>query len=299
MDEDRNLRGWYAFASDCVPCACTLCTLSRALRDLLSCSHAPKALDAVTRAQLLAEDGSGHAIAPCAEQAAAHGHAWGALYCRLARAMLGAAEQGRMWPVLAEVVGMPPGDSAPGDAPAPESCATFASAVHAAVAAQTAADAPAARGALCRGLRAVAESLGDDEIGAVRRLLGMRATAGSTRSLPPVRGALLAAAAQLHPKSALTVSARALAKHAQRCSAGFWGGAAYKGKDIDKNLAAEEVLGRLLDGAAWLNCHQLPHNKETFELRNASGYGARWVGGIFRGFLEPHIANGHEMGWKH
>ena len=299
MDEGSALRSWYACASVCTPCVCALCTLSRALRDLLSCSAAPKSLDVVTRAQLLAEDGSGHPVAPCTQKAAAHGHTWGALYCRLARAMLCATEQDRMWPVLAEVVGMPPGDSAPGSAPAPALRMTFAAAVRAAVTAQTAADAPAARGALCRGLRVVAESLGDDELGAIRRLLGMRATAGSTRSIPPVRGALLAAAAQLHPKSVLTVSARALAKHAQRCSAGFWGGAAYKGKDSDKNLAAEEVLGRLLDGAVWLNCHQLPHNKETFELRTAQGYGARWVGGTFRGFLEPHTMNGHEVGWRH
>ena len=34
--------------------------------------------------EVLAEDGSGHAIEPCTQQAAARGHAWGALYCRLA-----------------------------------------------------------------------------------------------------------------------------------------------------------------------------------------------------------------------
>jgi hypothetical protein len=43
----------------------------------------------------------------------------------------------------------------------------------------------------------------------------------------------------------------------------------------------------------------------VLEVRDALGYGARWaVSGDgdtvrFRGFLEPHVEGGHDVGWKH
>ena len=58
---------------------------------------------------------------------------------------------------------------------------------------------------------------------------------------------------------------------------------------------------RLLDNASWTNCHMLPHGVEVFEVRVAQGYGARWSadGLVFRGFLEPVMADGHRLGWRH
>jgi hypothetical protein len=37
----------------------------------------------------------------------------------------------------------------------------------------------------------------------------------------------------------------------------------------------------------------------VLEVRTLEGYGARWTsdGSFFRGFLEPHMEDGHEKGW--
>jgi hypothetical protein len=62
---------------------------------------------------------------------------------------------------------------------------------------------------------------------------------------------------------------------------------------------ARAVLGRLVDGIAWMNVHAFA-GAITLEVRNADGYGARWtLDGAFRGFLEPQAANGHDVGWRH
>ena len=78
-------------------------------------------------------------------------------------------------------------------------------------------------------------------------------------------------------KGNLTAGARALAKHCHRETAGaFWGGE-LRGSEANKNSQANAVLRKLLDGAAWLNIHLLPHNHPCFEVRTHEGYGARWV----------------------
>lgn len=37
------------------------------------------------------------------------------------------------------------------------------------------------------------------------------------------------------------------------------------------------------------------------EIRTIEGYGVRWLhdGTEFRGFLEPQMEDGHEVGWRH
>jgi hypothetical protein len=74
-----------------------------------------------------------------------------------------------------------------------------------------------------------------------------------------------------------------------------------------------------MDHATWRNLHWLPHKVLAYEVRVVEGYGMRWSqdhgtptdeGSIpdelerpsrwlFRGFLEPMIENGHDVGWKH
>jgi hypothetical protein len=88
-----------------------------------------------------------------------------------------------------------------------------------------------------------------------------------------------------------------------------------------------------VDGATWRNLHWLPHRVLVYEARVREGYGMRWaqdrsrvpdaaVGPdadaadhadaagdtgdetaappwIFRGFVEPMMENGHEVGWRH
>jgi hypothetical protein len=63
---------------------------------------------------------------------------------------------------------------------------------------------------------------------------------------------------------------------------------------------AEKFLNLFLDECIWINIHSLPHETPIVELRNEKGYGIRWmIDGVFRGFLEPQMTDGHEKGWKH
>ncbi|CAM9110352.1 unnamed protein product [Ectocarpus fasciculatus] len=99
----------------------------------------------------------------------------------------------------------------------------------------------------------------------------------------------------------LTVGGRALCKHAVRVKEGWWG--EFGGTEAEKNNRAEEVTLRLLAGATWVNLHVFGGGGKdgVLEVREESGYGARWSadGAVFRGFLEPHMKDGHEKGWRH
>ena len=50
-------------------------------------------------------------------------------------------------------------------------------------------------------------------------------------------------------------------------------------------------------------CIHLVLQQDIFviEARGPEGYGARWTadGTQFRGFLEPQMVDGHEVGWRH
>lgn len=163
----------------------------------------------------------------------------------------------------------------------------------------------------------------------IRDLLGLRRTAGSIDGLlPPPRAALLTALNLPHvaapsvkrePTSSvgerpsrskkkenlvckLTVGGRALCKHAVRGREGWWG--CFGGTEADKNDRAETVVLRVLATATWMNLHAFGGKggqDGVFEIREALGYGARWSadGVFFRGFLEPHMKDGHEKGWRH
>ena len=122
----------------------------------------------------------------------------------------------------------------------------------------------------------------------------------------PGRHALVAAAAARHSDGeALSVAARALAKHAPRGGA-FWGACA--GPVAAKNAAAADAVARVLADGAWCNVHALPGDAVVFEARELGGYGARWAcdydgdavrpaACAFRGFLEPRAADGHDRSW--
>ncbi len=109
--------------------------------------------------------------------------------------------------------------------------------------------------------------------------------------------------------SCLTVGARALCKHSHRSSEGYWG--ICKGPESVKNDIALSKLLHLLDQCVWINLHKMSgtNTDETIiEIRESQGYGARWTWRIesgqivdmkFRGFVEPMMVNGHEVGWRH
>ncbi|KAH8823533.1 hypothetical protein DL96DRAFT_1617884 [Flagelloscypha sp. PMI_526] len=141
-------------------------------------------------------------------------------------------------------------------------------------------------------------------------------------------------AAFVTPNSAgLTAGARAWSKHGHRSggdtpeSLGWWGRP--KGPVATINENALKLLERILEGATWRNIHALPHDILVYEVRISEGYGMRWaldrspvslegaeeqereqqvVGAVdllrerpwvFRGFVEPMMENGHEVGWRH
>ena len=140
--------------------------------------------------------------------------------------------------------------------------------------------------------------------------LGIRTTPGSISNyIPPDINLLISHFNDKHTKpnpnnpkpsssSILTVGARALCKHSQRSREHFWPND--KGSESLNNEKAFNLLNMFFTSSTWINIHGLPHNIAIVELRITEGYGIRWeTTGIFRGFLEPQMINGHEKGWKH
>ena len=154
-------------------------------------------------------------------------------------------------------------------------------------------------------------------------LLGMRRTIGTTSMpsdddstmevylFPPSSADLIEASCQLHrpdSNSSLTVAARALTKHADRGKTKFYG--KIQGSESMKNEHAKTVVTRLIKEAAWVNIHLFgTTTRPVIEVRTMEGYGARWSAlwadaftpkhVTFRGFLEPHMEDGHEKRWRH
>ncbi|XP_013408421.1 uncharacterized protein LOC106172320 [Lingula anatina] len=136
-------------------------------------------------------------------------------------------------------------------------------------------------------------------------LLGMRRTVGSKDLWPPPRSTLENTFNSKHrPDNIkpcdLTTGARALSKHCHRDVTVSWWGTA-KGPVAKQNDHAFKVVTRILDEATWINIHSLPNEVLILEIRQQDGYGARWShdGLNFRGFVEPMMENGHEVGWRH
>ena len=132
--------------------------------------------------------------------------------------------------------------------------------------------------------------------------LGIRKTKGSINNYIPLdKNILISKFKELNnEKSKLTVGAKALCKHSHRSvSESFWPGQG--GKEKDKNENAEKMLNLFMEECVWINMHLLPHNLIIIELRIDKGYGIRWQvnDGMFRGFLEPQMEDGHEKGWIH
>ena len=102
----------------------------------------------------------------------------------------------------------------------------------------------------------------------------------------------------------------------QPSSTGWWG--TPSGPVAHINERALLLFWKIMDRASWRNLHWLPHRVLTYEVRVPEGYGMRWsqdqstINGedddgttcadrpwIFRGFIEPMMDNGHEVGWRH
>ncbi|KAL5018752.1 hypothetical protein ScPMuIL_004474 [Solemya velum] len=132
-------------------------------------------------------------------------------------------------------------------------------------------------------------------------LLGIRNTVGTQHMWPTSRSSLERSfREQNSPNSQLSVGARALAKHHHRDKSLSWWGTC-TGNEAAKNEHALENMNKILDNATWINIHWLPHDVYVIEARQEEGYGVRWTadGRSFRGFLEPQMIDGHEVGWRH
>ncbi|KIY64486.1 hypothetical protein CYLTODRAFT_425156 [Cylindrobasidium torrendii FP15055 ss-10] len=147
--------------------------------------------------------------------------------------------------------------------------------------------------------------------------LGMAYTVGSAVGEDPPTIELCLEAFQKPNKAGveLTTGARAWSKHAARALAedGWWGRPS--GPVAGINAKALELFYKVMDHATWRNLHWLPHQILVYEARVFEGYGMRWSrdcakseGGeqdesphpwVFRGFVEPMMENGHEIGWRH
>ncbi|KAH7908704.1 hypothetical protein BJ138DRAFT_1157046 [Hygrophoropsis aurantiaca] len=156
-------------------------------------------------------------------------------------------------------------------------------------------------------------------------LFGLALTVGSAcGSHPPSREKCLAAFTATN-KGKLMAGARAWSKHSHRSEEyenggtkrmGWWGKPS--GPVAGINEKSLELFERVMDGATWKNLHWLPHQILVYEVRVEEGYGMRWsqdrsgvgaVGGdlteeteppwTMRGFVEPMMENGHELGWRH
>lgn len=163
-------------------------------------------------------------------------------------------------------------------------------------------------------------------------LHGLAYTVGSALgSEPPTRQECLAAFTAPATNTGLMAGAKAWSKHAHRSGdaesggdhVGWWGGQP-KGPVALINERALVLFDKVMDNVTWRNLHWLPHQVLVYEVRVEEGYGMRWsqdrsqltvrvgedaTGGsldttlrapwMFRGFLEPMMENGHNVGWRH
>jgi hypothetical protein len=153
---------------------------------------------------------------------------------------------------------------------------------------------------------------------------GLAYTAGSALgSTPPTLETCLEAFL-VSNNAGLTAGARAWSKHAHRsqphdegeddrsrreASTGWWG--TPSGPVGAINEKARLLFHKVMDNATWRNLHWLPHKVLVYEIRVLEGYGMRWSQNhsdsgrseerpwTFRGYVEPTMENGHEVGWRH
>lgn len=152
---------------------------------------------------------------------------------------------------------------------------------------------------------------------------GLAYTVGSALGATPPSVETCLAAFLVPNKAGLTAGARAWSKHSHRslpqdegeddrgrreASAGWWGSPAGPVGVI--NEKALGLFHKVMDNATWRNLHWLPQRVLVYEVRVLEGYGMRWSQDqsdngeeekpwSFRGFVEPMMENGHEVGWRH
>ena len=168
---------------------------------------------------------------------------------------------------------------------------------------------------------------------------GLAYTTGSALGSTPPSVEECLEAFQVPNKAGLTAGSKAWSKHSHRSfvadpekevdagkpqvktkktkeDRGWWGNPT--GPIPSINTRALSLFWRVMNDATWRNLHWLPHQILVYEVRVREGYGMRWAkdtnasdaaasddacvashGWTFRGFLEPQMEGGHEVGWRH
>ena len=154
---------------------------------------------------------------------------------------------------------------------------------------------------------------------------GLAYTVGSALGFSPPHPDECLAAFVLPNKAGLTAGSRAWSKHAHRSQGdtggssasvsddgGWWGSPS--GPVAHINAQSLQLFWKVANSATWRNLHWLPHKILVYEVRVQEGYGMRWSQNwsaeddgaraearpwVFRGFVEPMMDNGHEVGWRH
>ncbi|KAK0186748.1 hypothetical protein F5146DRAFT_142468 [Armillaria mellea] len=154
---------------------------------------------------------------------------------------------------------------------------------------------------------------------AIHLSLGLAYTIGSALGSIPPSVDICLEAFSVPNKAGLTAGARAWSKHCHRSQStdseltkkGWWGQPS--GPVAIINERALVLFWKIVNEASWRNLHWLPHQVLVYEVRIEEGYGMRWSQDqnsreaqdlearpwTFRGFIEPMMENGHDIGWRH
>ncbi|MEL6557513.1 MAG: hypothetical protein AAFQ94_04970 [Bacteroidota bacterium] len=122
-------------------------------------------------------------------------------------------------------------------------------------------------------------------------LMGQRFTSASARditALPPSKETLLRSSFRMYNDQICMVT-RAWEKHIGRSDDQFWG--EMKGSQSKKDEKVKALILRMIDEQTWWNVFFHYKHELVYEIRVASGHGARWncSGTEFIGFLEPFL----------
>ncbi|WP_051263859.1 hypothetical protein [Tenacibaculum ovolyticum] len=120
-------------------------------------------------------------------------------------------------------------------------------------------------------------------------VLGQRitsATIKNEKAIPPINKEVYDASFEIF-NAQITKAVRAFEKHSERTTNNFWGKAI--GNPAEKEKKVRSLLTNMLKNKTWWNVYYHYKHELVYEVRIASGHGARWKKKDlqFIGFVEP------------
>ncbi|WP_299621238.1 hypothetical protein [uncultured Tenacibaculum sp.] len=119
------------------------------------------------------------------------------------------------------------------------------------------------------------------------------ATDNTINALPPLNGDVFKASFEQY-NIHVTKAVRAFEKHSERTTNNFWG--RVEGNPKQKEEKVKELIQYLLHHKTWWNVFYHFKHELIYEVRIASGHGARWKKSNleFIGFVEPFLNSENE-----